>query len=328
MAAGVRSPDTWSMTMMQPRAFLIPDAGKYALTEDYFRSAHHLRAEGVTHTLCVDGGAAGALRLPLIVRPIEGTPYRDAVSPYGFPGGVLDGLREVPKEAVDWRGTELVSIFVRDRIGGPCCFASGTARAEVWLIDSTRPIKFRKGHGTEIRRNARLGYVTTCRPVKESSREEQKAFQEAYRQTMIRNGASSRYFFSDAWFAEAFSSPVAWLVSTHAPDDHLASGAIAVLSDGCLHYYLGGTAETHLAKSPAKNDIQMMAEFAAKLGVTVHLGGGVQPGDSLEMFKRGFANASSRFYTHEIVCDPAIYASLAAGRAQTGYFPLYRAPRP
>src|SRR5687767_5486958 len=126
-------------TMMQPRAFLIPDEGKSALTEDYFRSAHHLRAEGVTHTLVVDGGAAGALRLPLIVRPIEGTPYRDAISPYGYPGGVLDGLSEVPKEAVDWRGSELVSIFVRDRIGGPCCFAGGTVRNEVSLIDSTRP---------------------------------------------------------------------------------------------------------------------------------------------------------------------------------------------
>ena len=316
------------MKMITARAVLLPDEGELALSEDFFRSACHLRAERVTHTLVIEGGGGRALRLPLLVRPIEGTPYRDAISPYGFPGGVQDGLSEVPKEAVDWRGTELVSIFVRDRIGGACCFAGGTARAEVSIIDGTLPIKFRKGHGTEIRRNARLGYVTTCRPVKESSREEQEAFKEAYRQTMIRNGASSRYLFADAWFAEAFSSPAAWLVITHAPDGHLASGAIAVLSDGYLHYYLGGTAEAHLAKSPAKNDILMMSELGAKLGVPLHLGGGVRPGDSLEMFKRGFANASSRFYTHEIICDPAIYASLAAGRTQTDYFPLYRAPQP
>jgi hypothetical protein len=316
------------MKMMEATAVLLPDEGKLALSEDFFRSAHHLRAERVTHTLVIDGGGGRALRVPLLVRPIEGTPYRDAISPYGFSGGVQDGLSEVPKEAVDWRGTELVSIFLRDRIGGPCCFAGGTARGEVSIIDTTRPIKFRKGHGTEIRRNARLGYVTTCRPVRESSREEQEAFKEAYRQTMIRNGASSRYFFSDAWFTEALSSPAAWLVTTHAPDGHLASGALAVLSDGYLHYYLGGTAETYLAKSPAKNDILMMTELATKLGVPLHLGGGVRPGDSLEMFKRGFANASSRFYTHEIICDPAVYARLAAGRTQTGYFPLYRAPQP
>jgi hypothetical protein len=316
------------MKMSAARAVLLPDAGELALSEDFFRSAYHLRAERVTHTLVIEGGGGRALRLPLLVRPIEGTPYRDASSPYGFPGGVQDGLSEVPKEAVDWRGTGLVSIFVRDRIGGPCCFAGGTARAEVSIIDGTLPIKFRKGHSTEIRRNARLGYVTTCRPVRESSREEQEAFKEAYRQTMIRNGAGSRYLFLDEWFTEAFSAPAAWLVTTRAPDGQLASGALAVLSDGYLHYYLGGTAEAHLSKSPAKNDIQMITELGVKLGVPVHLGGGVRPGDSLEMFKRGFANASSRFYTHEIICDPAIYDSLAAGRARTDYFPLYRAPQP
>jgi hypothetical protein len=317
-----------TMTTTQLRAVLVPDEGKSALSEDYFRSAHHLRAEGVTHTLVVDGGAGRTLRLPLIVRPIEGTPYRDAVSPYGFPGGVLDGLSEVPKDAVDWAGTELVSIFVRDRIGGPCCFAGGTARTEVSLIDSTRPVKFRKDHGGDIRRNARLGYVTSCCPVGESSQEEREVFKAVYRQTMVRTGASSRYFFSDAWFAEAFSSPVAWLVMTRAPDGHVASTGIAVLSDGYLHDYIGGTADTYVAQSPNKNDIPVLVELSLKLGAPVHLGGGIQRGDSLESFKRGFANATSWFYTHELICDPARYASLSAGSARTDYFPAYRAPRP
>ena len=82
-------------TTTRLKAVLVPDAGKLARSEDYFRSEHHLRAEGVTHTLVIEGAGAGSLRLPLIVRPIERTPYRDAVSPYGYPSGVMDGSGRV-----------------------------------------------------------------------------------------------------------------------------------------------------------------------------------------------------------------------------------------
>lgn len=315
------------MSTMPLRAVLVPDQGRQALSEDYFRSEHHLRAEGVTHTLVIEGGTAGSLRIPLIVRPIEGTPYRDATSPYGFPGGVMDRLREIPKESVDWRATELVSIFIRDRIGGPCCFANATARNEVCVIDSALPVKFRKDHGSDIRRNARLGYTTSCLPVREASPELREELKQVYRQTMARNEATSRYLFPDTWFEEAFSSPVAWLVTIRAPDGLVADAGIAVLSDGYLHSYIGGTADPYLAHSPAKNGISVLVELSAKLGAPVNLGGGISPGDGIEKFKRGFANATARLYTHEVVCDPQTYESLVEGHAQTNYFPAYRAPR-
>ncbi len=313
------------MTMLRPVAELVPDEGRSVLSEDYFRSAHHLRAEGVTHTLVIHGGAGGALRLPLIVRPIEGTPHRDAVSPYGFPGGVLAGLSEVPKQAVDWRGSGLVSIFVRDRVSGPHCFAGGTVRNEVFFIDPRLPIQFQEMHRRHVRRNLRLGFVSGCRPAREASREEREGFKAAYRQTMTRAGASARYFFSDAYFEELFSSPAAWLAVTQAPDGHVASAAICVTSDGLLHYYLGGTADADLARSPAKNVFEALAELCTRLGLPLHLGGGVQPGDSLETFKRSLANASAHLVTHEIVCDPEVYARLSGSSPDGGYFPAYRA---
>jgi hypothetical protein len=310
------------------RAVLVPDEGHRALSSDYFRSEEHLRAEGVTHSLVIEDGEGRALRLPLLVRPIEGTPYRDAVSPYGFPGATLAGLSEVPPAAVDWRGVELVSIFVRDRIGGPCCFANGTLRTEVSVIDSSRPVKFRSDHGADIRRNARLGYACTYRPARESSPEQREALKQVYRQTMVRNSAGARYFFTDAWFEEAFSSPVAWVVTTRAPDGAIASSALAVLSDGLLHNFVGGTADAYLAHSPAKNEFPVLVELSAKLGAPVHLGGGVRPGDGIERFKRGFANTTSRFYTHELICEPTLYARLSQGSPDTRHFPAYRTPRP
>lgn len=316
------------MTTTKTRAILVPDEGNSAQAQDYFRSVHHLRAEGVTHTLVIDGGAGRSLRIPLVVRPIEGTPYRDAISPYGFPGGVLDGLSEVSKDAVDWQGTELVSIFVRDRISGPPCFAGGTARNEVFFIDPRLPIKFRPESSRQMRRNVRLGFVSTFCPVLEASREEREGFKEVYRQTMVRDAASPRYFFSDAYFEQVFSSPCAWLATTRAPDGHIASAALGVRSDGVLHYYLGGTADADLPRSPSKNAIfGALLELATQLGIPLNQGGGVRPGDSLEQFKRSFSNASSRLYTHEIICDPAVYTHLSQGHTSESYFPAYRAPR-
>ncbi|WNG62857.1 GNAT family N-acetyltransferase [Archangium gephyra] len=315
------------MILMQPGAVLVPDEGRSAQSEDYFRSAHHLRAEGVTHTLVIESVPGSALRIPLIVRPIEGTPYLDAVSPYGFPGGVLDGLSEVTKEEVDWRGTGLVSIFVRDRVSGPLCFAGGTARNEVFFIDPRLPIQYREMHRRQIKRNLRLGFVPACRPAREASREEQEGFKEAYRQTMVRDRASARYFFPDAYFEELFSSPGAWLATARAPDGQVASAAIGVSSDGVLHYYLGGTADVFLSRSPAKNVFAALVELCTQLGLPLNLGGGIQPGDSLEEFKRGFANAVFRLHTHEIICNPEVYAELSGDHADPGYFPAYRAPR-
>ncbi|NOJ96066.1 GNAT family N-acetyltransferase [Corallococcus sp. CA049B] len=315
------------MRMMRTKAVLVPDEGASALSEDYFRSAHHLRAEQVTHTLIIEDGEGNALRVPLIVRSIEGTPYRDAISPYGFPGGALAGLQEVSKDAVDWRETGLVSIFVRDRVSGPRCFAGGTERNEVFFIDPRLPVEFREMHYRHIRRNLRLGFVSTAREARAVSREDREGFQEAYRQTMVREGASSRYFFPDAYFEELFSSPCAWLVTTHAPQGDVASAALCVSSDGMLHYYLGGTVDAHLARSPAKNVFGTLADLCSRLGVPLHLGGGIRPGDSLEQFKRSLSNSSSRLHTHELICEPAVYAHLSEGSTGSDFFPAYRAPR-
>ncbi|CAM3760659.1 GNAT family N-acetyltransferase [Corallococcus soli] len=315
------------MRRVQASAMLVPDAGASALSEEFFCSAHHLRAEGVTHTLVIRGHAGGALCLPLIVRPIEGTPYRDAISPYGFPGGAMEGLSGVSKHDVDWADTELVSIFVRDRVQGPRCFAEPTARNEVFFVDPGLPLVLREMHRRHQRRNVRQGFVSTVCVAREAPREERQGFMDVYRQTMVRDHARARYFFSDGYFEELFTAPGAWLATTRAPDGQVASSALVVRSDGLLHYYLGGTADAHLTQSPAKNVFGAMIELCTRLGLPLHLGGGLQPGDGLEDFKRGFANASTRLHTHEIVCEPGVYSSLSEGLPAGTFFPAYRAPR-
>ena len=109
------------------KARLIEDGGAEASdAEQFFRSPSFLEAEAVTHTLAIEGDRP--LRLPMLVRPIEGTDRFDAISPYGYPGA--DHSPEDPPDPtrIDWSETGLVSVFVRDRIGDRPCFAGGTVR--------------------------------------------------------------------------------------------------------------------------------------------------------------------------------------------------------
>jgi hypothetical protein len=75
-----------------------------------------------------------------------------------------------------------------------------------------------------------------------------------------------------------------------------------------------------------KNLFAAMISLAGELGHSLSLGGGVEPGDSLDRFKSGFANDSAPFHTHEVVCDPDAYEQLSGGRDPGGFFPAYRAP--
>ena len=115
------------------------------------------------------------------------------------------------------------------------------------------------------------------------------------------------------------------------------AGAIAVASDGYLHYYLGGTADEALEDSPMKNLFAAMISLGNDHGVPVNLGGGIRPEDSLDKFKQGFANARAPWYTHEVICDPAAYdgARVADRAAARGILPRlprlsapFRTPRP
>ena len=307
---------------MDAGAQLIADRGEAAASAEFFRSPPFMEAEGVTHTLRIDS-VTGTLAVPLVVREVPGGGRHDATSPYGYPGG--DGVAEVDPGAVDWSSTGLVAIFVRDRIGMPPCFDGATVRGTVQVADPGRPSGLRKTYATEIRRNRRLGYSTDRIAGPTASPEDVELFHRLYTETRERAEASRRYFFDVTHLRSLLRSDRSWLVVTRAPDSRPAAAAIAALSDGMLHYYLSGSSADFLERSPTKSALEEICSIAAELDVALNLGGGASPGDGLEDFKRGFANAEAPFHTHEIVCDPAAYRELSAGHEGGGFFPAYRA---
>jgi hypothetical protein len=305
------------------KATLIEDAGAAAAAPgQFFRSPAFLAAEGVTHTLAIETDQR--LLLPLIVREIEGGDRSDAISPYGYPGGSAAPDPPPDPDGIDWSTSGLVSVFVRERIGAPS-LAGGTVRSEVHLADPRREGGMRKRLREQIRANERHGWQVGVEPGADADPVDRQAFESAYAQTMRRAGAAERYYFSSEYFERILSEASAWLLLAGRPGEAPQAGAIAVTCDGYLHYYLGGTADVALEDSPMKNVFAAMISLAGELGLVLNLGGGVSPGDSLDTFKRGFANDAAPFRTHELICDPAAYEQLSGRAAPEGFFPAYRA---
>jgi hypothetical protein len=142
---------------------------------------------------------------------------------------------------------------------------------------------------------------------------------------MRRAAAAERYFFGRDYYRAVLGFRQSWLFAGRSPEGDVGAAAIAATSDGLLHYFLGGTADASLDQSPFKSVVVAMLDLADELGLPLNLGGGVHPGDGLERFKRGFANAELPFHTHEIVCDRNEYARLSASLDAGGFFPAYRA---
>jgi len=324
------------------RAELLEDRGEAAVGEEFFRSRPFLDAERATHTLRIESDT-GELFAPLVVRQIDGTDERDAISPYGYPGLVdgsrggaslslpavaLGGTSPTPPtlnpESIDFSATGLVSIFLRHTLDPPP-LAGATERNVVQISDPELPPKSRPSDRRQVRRNLEAGYSLELVPGDETTPEQRAGFLAAYEQTMRRTGAAPHYFFDAAYFDRVLAAERTWLALATAPDGTLAAASIAAVSDGYLHYYLSGSADSHLRDSPMKNVVARLVEHSSELGLPLNLGGGISPGDALEEFKRGFANRRQAWLTSELVCDARKYAQLSAGREAGGFFPAYRA---
>lgn len=307
---------------MSARAELIEDAGAAAASEEFFRSRTFLEAEGVTHSLRLESDE-GELVGPLIVRTVPGSAVRDAASPYGYPG-LVGSLSALDPTSIDWSGTGLVSVFIRHALG-PSPLTGFSERNVVQIADPELPPKSRPSDRRQVRRNLEAGYQLELVPGNAATAEQRAGFLEVYEQTMRRTDAAEHYFFGAAYFERILQAPRTWLALATAPGGALAAASIATVSDGFLHYYLSGSADSHLRDSPMKNVVARLVEHSAELGLPLNLGGGIAPGDALEEFKRGFANRQLTWLTSELICDPEAYEQLSHGRDAGGYFPAYRA---
>lgn len=309
---------------MGGHAQLIDDVSPSSSNQEFFRTRSFLGVEEVRHSLVLETDR-GRAALPVVIRPIPGTDLHDAVSPYGYPGGRLDGEPLDPAE-IDFSSLEIVSVFVRDRLDAPT-LSGGTDRNKVLVHDPASPRALSKSYRRGAARNLRDGWTTRICPGVEVDATTRAEFRAAYVETMQHVDASAAYFFEEDYLAACFDSGVAWLATVRTPDGEFAAGELVVRSDDVLHSFLAATRTRFRERSPGKNATLAALDLADDVGLRLNVGGGLRPGDGLEASKRHYTNTSTTFRTHELICRPDLYGELSVGCSdRTSYFPVYRAP--
>ena len=224
-------------------ARLIEDGGAAAADPGhFFRSPEFLAAEGVTHTLAIEGGpedaAAARDRAP---DPGQRSQRRHL--PLRLPGRERRARRAAPDPpAVDWSQTGLVSLFVRDRVGEAPALAGGTVRAEVHIADPKQESGMRKRLREQIRRNERRGWTVAAEPGREAEPADRAAFERAYAETMARTGAAARYLYRLGVLRAAARRRAGLAAAGRARGrGGRVRGQSRSPATTYLHYFLGGT---------------------------------------------------------------------------------------
>lgn len=299
---------------------------------------------GEPRAILVERGRRRML-LPLIIRPVPGGRH-DAVSPYGYPGALLDGPDdpEFVIEALhagldDLSRRGVVAVFVRlnplvntsplAEIGTVVQHGQ-TVSIDLTLSDEGRWMQMRANHRRDVSRALRLGWAAR----RDETWEHWTTFKHLYRATMERHGAAPFYFFDDPYFdglRDALGERLHLWVAQK--DGTVAAAALFTETCGVVQYHLSGLDWAFARVHPTKLLIHGASGWASERGNRLlHLGGGVAGAeDSLFHFKAGFSPNRHPFRTLRVVLDEAEYERLVADRdpmldlgRPTDFFPSYR----
>jgi hypothetical protein len=311
-----------------------------------------------------DGPTRRALLAPYLLRRCDdgaadglAADCVDAVSPYGYPGLLLN-----PAAQADWgfvnraiatlchslyeRGVCSAFFRLHPRLNAnfavqvPGCTV--VDHGETVALDLTpSPEQLwsdtKASHRNKINRCRRQGLVARMVPCAEYL----ATFVAIYTETMERVGASGAYFEFDQRYFEGLHQALGdrlHLCIVEA-EGAIASAGLYSEAHGIVQALFGGTRTDFYKQSPSSLETDFVRHWAQQRGNQVlHLGGGVGAAkDPLYEFKAGFGPGRWQFQSLRLVPDAAFYAALVAQRAkalgvppeqltQGSYFPAYRAP--
>jgi len=170
---------------------------------------------------------------------------------------------------------------------------------DVVFIDLTQDLStickhIKKGHRYNIRKAIERG----CKINFERNPQEPQIsnFIKLYSQTMERNKASYRYYFTTEFIANHFKLLNALLLEAKMNDIVIAS-SIFLLGNTIIHYHLSGSDYNFRNLYPSDLMLWEAITWAKTNGFELlHLGGGRGKNDSLFDFKKAFSNTTLPFY--------------------------------
>lgn len=293
------------------------------------------------------------LVLPLLVRPIENSDFKDATSVYGYAGLLALHIGDEFKK--DNFHTEfkalcldhkIVSVFSRlhpfidyqeelhEGLG------TVTALSKVVYKDLSESLeeqraKYNRRLKTYLNKSRKL-----CTVIEGNIKEHLESFIHLYTENMKRVDADESYFFDNAYFHKLLASKdiesKLMLCKLNETQDIIA-GAIFIKTDNIVQYHLSGLDDEHFELNPIKLIIDEMRIEATNEGYRYfNLGGGRgSKEDSLFRFKSGFSKDFKTFKIWKYIVDENIYTTLTENHLGTplenenlneGFFPAYRAP--
>ena len=304
-------------------------------------------------------GAGGFFLLPLIIRPLppelsgEGTSKcRDAISPYGYPGPLMNGWGSSPETvtiALNEAATLLsdqgiICAFVRLNpiLNDPLTLGSIGHLVEhgpTYWIDLTLPMEALHQH---VRSRFR-SYINAAKRDGLVARWAEdlgclSTFVSLYHETMDRVGAEDLYYVDLPYFEKLASilGRDAKLCIVEDAGGVAAAGLFSSYGE-IVQYLFSGIATESSHPHASKLMMVFVRDWGKQAGKKVfHLAGGVgAQDDNLSRFKRGFSKLSNTFHTWRLITDEGAYqAAVTEWEKQSGvtadridgFFPAYCRP--
>ncbi|WP_420603134.1 peptidoglycan bridge formation glycyltransferase FemA/FemB family protein [Flagellimonas sp.] len=290
--------------------------------------------------------------LPLLVRKIQGTGYKDATSVYGYAGPITKNidphfdntnfrieLENVLKEM------NIISVFTRLNPfikNQKTCFknfGSVSSLGKVVYLDLTEKLEIQRQHYRKRLKTYINKAKKKCTVRVASTEEEVFQFMDIYHNTMKKLNAKEKYFFDKCYFQKLLSSPEfksEILLAFENQSSEIVAGALFIKKGEIVHYHLSGTRPefSHLNAIKLLIDTARISSTAENYKY-LNLGGGVgSREDSLFHFKQSFSKKLKPFQIWTFVSNAKIYGELSKQNQKKtctsnytdclDFFPCYR----
>lgn len=290
--------------------------------------------------------------MPLLLRDIENSNYKDLTSVYGYAGPLVQNIGEgFSKEnfqnelSVFFYENNIVSVFTRLHpymehqemiLSG---YGTVATHGKVVNIDLTDTIenqraKFNRRLKTYLNKSRR-----SCTVIEGNIDDHLDAFINLYHENMKRVDAKDIYFFSDEYYREILSSneyESELSLCIFNETQEIIGASMFMKKGDIVQYHLSGLSEDHFELNPIKLIIDEMRIKSTEEGYKYfNLGGGLgSREDSLFKFKSGFSKDFREFKTWKHIVNEEAYKALTKERLgevvetdDTGFFPAYRSKK-
>lgn len=288
-----------------------------------------------------------SIAIPFLKRPINGTPYFDLTSVYGYAGPLskninvecFDNKKFIISFKEKMKEMDVISVFSRlnpyidkqEQILmslGNIPTLGKVVNINLTLDLDKQRTQYGKSTKNRINKSRR-----SCNVIKAITDEHVNDFIDIYYENMDRVSANKDYYFSRKYFFDFlkctdFTTEI--LLVTHKETNEAIAGSMFVKTKNIVQFHLSGTKNKYLNYAPANIFLDEMRVLATLEGYKYfNLGGGLgSKEDSLFKFKSSFSKEMKNFMVWEYIVNEKVYNLLSnenSNPKNNDFFPLYRA---